>query len=325
VDEREALQYGLEHLGKIMTIRAMIEQPAMKDLYARATYAPVTQRDGLFDSQLEQVPAALQSMDLGDFEKARQVLTQVARAEAGVRRMNNYVRGNQAHHLNGLGGLAVLTPDLTFNQSNQVFDGLTNQTGFTFGTQPLNLASVTPTFAHPTAHTSPYTYNTGAYKVQQNVYSQLRNPTVEGRIAEALPHVQWERETSLGGANLDGEKAFREILSNKLGISEQELTSMLRDDSRKKGSNVSLARSAFERLDNTFSKQELLDMAAQAQAGMSNELYIPKYESFAHKRTGNFGPYKKTVDPAPTAIDNYILSERPGLTGALDILRSKRV
>ena len=92
--EREAAQYGLEFLGKLFAL-----SDGNKN-YARAAYAPISQLDGLFDPQLERVPAAFTALEQGNHEAVKSLLDAVVTRESTERAYSNFAPGFQAHHKN---------------------------------------------------------------------------------------------------------------------------------------------------------------------------------------------------------------------------------
>lgn len=316
MDQRAAYTTGLEFLGKLF---------ALHDnnlAYRRAAYAPLFQTDGLYDRQLEQVPAAFRALESGDSDFARRVLNGVVQAEATERAMSNFAPTFQAHHGVSMGGLALLTPDMHMEDSFKVRDGI-NDAGIYTGTNRHKLLSGSSTFFHPAAHTNPETQTTGGYKAGQKVLSKFRQLDPTERLRAALGALQWENDTSYAAHKLQGEQAIRESVSKLAGIPLEEMMSTEADTSLRKGAKRTKAASSTINLKPKASLiQGIVDEVGRQ---YSNELYIPVMYKQEHKsRPGVFSDWRLAKDvQEKDYMDEYLRTERPGLGEAIEQIMSE--
>lgn len=311
MDERAALTTGLEFLGKLFALNDNSRD------YRRAAYAPLFQTDGLYDSSLERVPEAIAALQTGDPSVARDVLNKVISVEATERAMSNFAPTFHAHHGVSLGGLAMLTPDLTMEDTFKVRDVINNK-GVITGTNRGSLISGSPRFFHPAAHTNRETQITGSYDAGQKVLSQFRQADPMDRAVAALPALQWEQQTSKDAYNLQGEQALRQRISDLVGIPVNEMISTERDDRLRKNATRTKAASVAELLRPRAAI--IRGMENQVIKDFSNELYIPVMEKFPYKnRPGVFSDWKIAKDKKDIDyMDQYLRTERPGTAEAID-------
>lgn len=315
MDEYSALLTGLEFLGKVFSLHDDDEN------FRRATYAPLFQSNNLYEKELAAVPKALRALELGDSSVARKVLQGVAAKEARERAMSNFAPTLEAHHEVSMGGLALLTPDLSMPDHIIVRDRI-NDAGINTGSESAKMLSGSSTFFHPAAHTNPETLTTGGYKAGQKVMSQFRNPDPVQRAVDALPALMWERDTSRAAHELQGEQEIRYLISKLGEIPLEEMMSTDLDTSLRKGSTRSKAASSRERLKpkSSIIKGIIEDVSRRH----SNELYIPKMYKTEHKRRpGVWSDWKiATSKQDRKYMDEYLRSERPGLDEAFEVIRS---
>ena len=313
MDERLASQYGLEFLGKLLTLTNPEED------FRRAAYAPLSQNDGLYDPALERVASAVEALSSGETEIAKSVLKQVEAIEGRERYMSNFSGYLNAHHPTSLAGWAALTPDMTMEDNNRAVK-LANERGVTTGTNRHTLLSGTKSFFHPAAHTNPRTQATGGYKASIGTNEKFRQESPEERIKAAVPALLLEQDISNQAFRMAGEQEFRQTLANLLQIPVDELTSTELDTTLRKGANRTIAASNAMRLPESIAR----GIAMEIKRRHSPEIMIPVME--AHPRKGQpdkFNQYQIPKDPESDAMDRYLRTERPGLAEALDQLQSQ--
>ena len=314
--ERESLQYGLEFLGKVFALAEGNKN------YARAAYAPVSQIDGLFDPQLERVPSAFTALEQGNYEAVKSLLDAVVTREATERANSNFAPGFQAHHKNGLGGLVMLTPDMTMSDSNQTFRNI-NDAGIYTGTNRHELVSGSSTLFHPAAHTHPETLRTGSYDASQAILSQHRQSNPTERAQAALSDLTWERDTSVQAFDLPGEQAIRSSLSNLTGIPIEDMMSTEVDAGLRKGGTRTNAASNTIRMRDAGQAPIVRGIVDEAKKQYGNELYIPKMVKTAWpSNPEKFTDWQLMRSPKEKDyMDEYLRIERPGLVEALDVIK----
>ena len=313
MDEREAAQYGLEFLGKLLTLT----EP--EGDYRRAAYAPLSQNNGLYNPALERVASAINALSDGNTEIAKSVLKQVQAIEEKERYMSNFSGYLNAHHPTSLAGWAVLTPDMTMADNNKAVK-LANDRGIITGTDRHTLLSGTKSFFHPAAHTNPRTQATGGYKASINTNQQFRQPKPEDRINAASNALLLEQDISNQAFRMAGEQAFRQNLASLLQIPVEVLISTEQDKSLRKGSNRTLAASHALLLPEPVARGIAMEIKRQ----YSPEIMIPVMEASQRKgQPGIYNQYKIIQDPESDAMERYLKTERPGLAEALDQLQSQ--
>ena len=316
MQEREALQIGLEFLGKLFAI-----QEGHRG-FARAAYAPVSQTNGLFDKELERVPAAFTSLEGGDRDAIRNLLKSVTGREGRERSYSRFVPTFHAHHENPLSGLAVLTSDMRMSDSNDTFKIL-NDLGINTGTNKEDLISGSSTLFHPAAHTDPDTLSTGSYKASEAILSKHRQASPEDRAKAAYNDLIWARDTSRQAFNLPGEREIRMTLSNLTGIPIEDMMSTDLDTTLRDGSKRSFAASNALRMANAGQIPIVRGIVQEALRQYGGELYIPKIEKHPWPTDSTrFGKWKKMSRPKESDyINEYLRTERPGLAEAIEMIK----